>query len=210
VSVEPFAWESIARPWAASGGPGGRTAPPDDPLREQLARAAIEQDAFARGYAEGERAGRESESARASGLVQRLTEAFGELHERRADMLRQAERQTVQLAVAIAERIVQREVSIDPRLLTAMGHAALERLGNRGTATIRLHPDDHRAIETSGPLTEQAHVRVAADSSVERGGCVVDSELGLLDASPGAQLRELVHALFEDAAASDAAAVTES
>jgi hypothetical protein len=38
----------------------------------------------------------------------------------------------------------------------------------------------------------------------------VDSELGLLDASPGAQLRELVHALFEDAAASDAAAVTES
>ena len=45
-------------------------------------------------------------------------------------MIHQTERQMVQLALAVARRVVHREVSLDPDLLIAMARVALERLGD--------------------------------------------------------------------------------
>ena len=52
----------------------------------------------------------------------------------RAEMIHQTERQMVQLALAIARRVVHREVSLDPDLLLAMARVALERLGETRAA----------------------------------------------------------------------------
>ena len=179
-----------------------RPAPSREP---EVDRAAIERDAFAKGYAQGERAGAEAAAARGEAMVRRLAQTIEELGALRTDMLHKSEKQLVQLAIAIAGRVIQREITLDRELLVAMARVALDRLGDVSAATIRLNPDDFAATTAArhGVLSTEA-VRVVADPVVHRGGCLVESEFGLIDLSVSAQVGEIAHALLgPDDAATD-------
>ncbi len=195
-SVEQYRWEPLrARDQAPVFGQPQSSAP-DPEVQQRI--AAMERDAFAKGYAQGERAGTEAAATRAEGMLRRLGQTVEELGSLRSEIIRRTERQTVQLVMAIAERIVQRELTIDRGLLVGMARAALDRLGEYGSATIRLHPDDFAAIGVKA-TTSEGPVRIVADPVVTRGGCLVQSDFGFMDVSPDAQFRELARALLSEA-----------
>lgn len=201
--VEPYDWGSqsagFERPRVAalSPPPAAPVAPPAPsvPQMTSTERAAIERDAFGQGFAQGERSGAEAAASRSEAVLQRLKQTVVELQSLRAEMIHKTERQVVQLSIAMARRIVHREITLDTELLTAMARVALDRLGESANATIRLHPDDYAA--TVGAQTQDAGVvRVVADPMVRRGGCMVHSEFGLIDVSADAQIQELATALL--------------
>ncbi len=160
--------------------------------------AAIERDAFAKGYEQGERAGLEAGGARAQAMLGRLAQTIEELAEVRREMIRQTERQMVQLALAIAKRVVRREIALDRDLTQTMARLALERLGDATTVTVRLHPDDFAAIGSGRDEWDRSHVTVVADRDVSRGGCLVESDFGFIDGSIEAQFQELARALLAE------------
>ena len=200
-AFEPYDWSGgldPARPRAtpaATPAPAPAHAVHEAPAMSSTERAIIERDAFGQGYAQGERAGAEAAAARSEAVLQRLKQTVGELQALRAEMIHKTERQVVQLAIAMARRIVHREISLDPELLSAMARVALDRLGESATATIRLHPDDYAATAGSSHQADGV-VRVVADPMVRRGGCMVQSEFGLIDVSADAQIQELATALL--------------
>jgi flagellar assembly protein FliH len=159
--------------------------------------AALEREAFTKGYAQGERAGTEAAAARGEAMLRRLARTIDELAVLRSEMIQKTERQLVQLAVAIARRITLREMTIDRTVLSAMARVALDRLGESASATIRLHPDDYKAITlTEDPDARTGAVCVVADPAIVRGGCVVQSDFGLIDIGLEAQLTEVSTALL--------------
>lgn len=160
--------------------------------------AAIEREAIARGFAEGERAGTAAAAAQTASMFDRLAGSLEQLDIVRRDMIRATERQMVELAIAVARRIVHREVSLDADLLVAMARVALDRLGERVQATVRLHPGDMEAAGAARLAGLGMSVTVVPDAGVARGGCLVESALGRLDAGVDAQLRELARALLGD------------
>jgi flagellar assembly protein FliH len=190
--VTPFTWGGHA--------PAVRRAPEpvvEAPVVNDAHLAALERDAFTKGYAQGERAGAEAAGQRGEAMLHRLTETLAELTSVRAEMIRQTERQMVQLALAIARRILHREVSLDPDLLLAMARVALERLGETAQVTIRLHPDDYAAAGAARVAEiSRSTVTVVADARLSRGACRVESEMGLLDVGIDAQLQEVGRALL--------------
>jgi len=189
-SVEPLFAESSAAPAPAA-------APAFDMSQHQARLAALERDAFAKGYEQGERAGAEAGAKRAEAMLRRLADTIQELADVRRAMIRETERQMVQLAMAIARRIVRREVAIDHELTLTMARVALERLGDSTAVTIRLHPEDFEATcRQREALLAGSHVTVAPDSAVSRGGCLVQSDFGYVDASVDAQFQELARALL--------------
>jgi flagellar assembly protein FliH len=195
-AVEPFAWElAVARPVQALAPPGVAKV---RGIPDQVDTAAIERDAFAKGYAQGERAGTEAGVTRADGMLRRLAQTIEELAALRTEMIHRTERQAVQLILAIAERVVQREVTLDRGLLLGMTRVALDRLGEYGSATIRLHPDDYQAVGAKASI-DGAAVEVVSDPAVSRGGCQVQSDFGFMDVSPESQFRELARALLTEA-----------
>ena len=115
-------------------------------------------------------------------------------------MIRETEQQMVQLALAVARRIVHREITLDPDLLIAMARVALDRLGDSAHVTIRLHPEDYTAMRRRPRHGVGRHrtSRVVADSRVARGGCRVESDFGAMDAGVDAQIHELARALLGD------------
>ena len=160
--------------------------------------ATIERDAFVKGYAQGERSGEEAAAGRGEAMLRRLAGTIDEVAALRTDLMRRTERELVNLALVIAERIIAREVTLDRELLVTMARVAIDRLGERASATIRLNPADHAALATArgrdaaigGP------VQIVADPHVSRGGCLVQSDFGLMDLGIEAQVSEMSRALL--------------
>jgi flagellar assembly protein FliH len=199
--VSAFDWSGTSPRETAPRQALPHVADPDSPVvaelrdEHQVHFAALEREAFASGYAAGERAGLEAGNKRAEAMLRRLAQTLDELRSLRGTMIRQTEQQMVQLALAIARRILHREMTVDQDLLVALARVALERLGDSGAATIRLNPEDHaQTVQRHGDHWAGSRVRVIADPGVSRGGCLLESDFGLVDASVEAQFEQVARA----------------
>lgn len=202
---ERFTWGASideAEPETYYGGTGLPPAASSPTVAAVPDLAALEREAFTKGYAQGERAGAEASAARAEAMLRRLTQTLDDLQSLRGDLIRRTERDVVELALAIAKKVLQREVTLDRDLMLAMARVALDRLADVSTASIRLHPDDYAGVMLGrGPSAVTTHgVQIVADVTVRRGGCVVQSEFGSVDIGVATQIDELTHALFGDEA----------
>ena len=117
--IAPFDWQGRA------GGAMPQTAraaaePAVDVQAQQINFADLERDAFAKGFAQGERAGAEAAAKRGEAMLRRLTQTLEEITGLREQMIKQTEEQMVRLALAVARRVVHREVTLDRDLLVAM------------------------------------------------------------------------------------------
>jgi flagellar assembly protein FliH len=158
--------------------------------------AALEREAFTKGYAQGERAGLEAGGKRAEAMLRRVAQTLEDLAGLRTTLMQQSERQMVQLSLTLARRIVGREMSLDPELIAAMAHVAITKLGTSNPATIRLHPEDYTIVAREGERWAGAQVTVVPDPSIQRGGCLVESDFGSIDASLDRQFEEMTRALL--------------
>jgi flagellar assembly protein FliH len=195
-SVVSFAWDGLvrsAKPQPTADAPAGEP----ESQTSAAAFAAIERDAYAKGYEAGERAGLETGGQRADAMIARLTQSVEELASVRATMIRQTERQMVELALAVARRIIHREVSLDRDLLIAMARVALDRLGEATKLTVKLHPEDFAATNAARVSKVMGTcATLVEDPRLERGACLVESDLGTIDVSVDAQIEEVARALL--------------
>jgi flagellar biosynthesis/type III secretory pathway protein FliH len=139
----------------------------------------------------------------ADGLQAGLAEAIELLTSARAEaerVRRDAEPELRALAVKIAEKILGREMSLDPSAVGDVAAEALRAAGEPDQLVIRAHPDDVAALERERPrlmerMRDARAVTVHADAEVERGGCVLETPLGLVDARLSTQLAAIARAL---------------
>lgn len=168
---------------------------------QQAHLAALEREAFTKGYAQGERAGIEAGGKRAEAMLRRMAQTLDDLARLRQTMIKETERQIVELALTLARRIVARELSIEPDLVAALAHVALGRLGESSPATIRLNPEDYATVVAHrGEQWEGTLVTIVPDHAVARGGCLVESDFGMIDGTLDAQFDELSRSLLGDPA----------
>lgn len=155
-----------------------------------------ERAVFAQGYAEGERAGMDMARRQLQGLMDRLRQTLDQLSTLRDDLTRRTEREMVELALAIAGRILHREVTLDRELLLVMARLALDRLTDVSTATIRLHPDDEAAARAGRDGWPGGSVTIVSDAAVRPGSCVLETAAGQMELGIDAQLKEMAAALL--------------
>jgi flagellar assembly protein FliH len=201
-SAVPIRWRRTAGP--AAGGeivsPEAAGPPPSPEALEQFRREAAAAEAQARrqGYQEGEEAARKRLAAPYEKALGRLTAELAEFATLRRRLRREAEEDLVQLAIAVARRVLRRELSADPSALHGIIKAALDRLESREILRLRLHPHDApAAAEMLRERGAPAQIEVAADPSLERGAFLVETARGTLDASIETQLREIERGLTD-------------
>lgn len=117
-----------------------------------------------------------------------LAAAYLELDRARERMELETERAIVLLAVAIARKIVGEELAAKPEHVRALVREALDRVRRAERVRVRVHPDDASVVRDLG-------VEIVEDATIERGGCIVESELGDIDARLAVRLDALARAL---------------
>lgn len=146
---------------------------------------------------EGEAAGRRAAEAEVQPVLQRLAASIQQASELPARLRAQAEGDLVQLAVAIAQRILQRELNVDPAVITGLVRVGLEKIRMQDVVRVRVCPDHFAAIKESLTHSGAGHVEVIGDPTQERGGVIFETVRGKLDVSIGTQLHEIERGLTD-------------
>jgi len=189
---------------SAKAGPqpdGAREAPPEPRAdTAQIEREWRERAAAARaaGLREGEAAGRSRAAAELQPLLERLARTIDELAGLRHRLRREAEADTVKLALAIARRVIRRELAVDPSVLHGLVLSALEKLQAQEISRVRVHASQAPAIASL--LRERSSgtpIEVISDPSGDPGAAVFETARGNLDASVESQLGEIERGLAD-------------
>lgn len=182
------AMAASARPWVPSGGPVSRAAdPPAAPDLDAQVQAAYQQ-----GVAAGEQAGAQKAAAQLAPVLERLSSVIEELANARAQARRQAEESMVQLALAVARRILMREIAMDPEALLGLVKAAVERINAREVHRVRLAPQDAELVRQNRSfISLPPSVEIAADPGLTPGSALFETARGEVDASVQTQLEEI-------------------
>ena len=161
--------------------------------------AEIENEARARGVADGLAAGRASIEAELAETVASMHELVESARAARHEIIESAEPELVALAVAIAERVVHEQVTMSPSVVLENVRNALTRLIGREVVTLRVNPADLETIrqhrDAMASSSDVEHLRVVEDQRVDRGGVVIETDAGTIDAKISTQLREARRAL---------------
>jgi flagellar assembly protein FliH len=154
--------------------------------------AQIENEARDRGLAEGRaRASAEIDTS-VEPLREKFAQSLAELAGLRAIIAERTERDLVLLALEIARKVVHREVTIDADVVLTLARVALSRLHNNAVARVHLHPDDFNYVTSRKDQLESAvSVEIVEDRSVARGGCLIQTEMGDIDARIEQQFAEI-------------------
>jgi flagellar assembly protein FliH len=126
-----------------------------------------------------------------------LTTTLGEIDVLRSEIAMRSERELVRLAIEIAKKVVHREVTIDNEIVMTLARIGLSRMHNRIAATIHLNPDDLQFVEAHRERLEAGHtLDLVEDRSIGRGGCLLHSEMGDVDARIEQQFAEIERAFL--------------
>jgi flagellar assembly protein FliH len=164
-------------------------------LEERVARCA--EEARQAGYREGEAAGRSRAAAEVQPVLARLADGIAEIARLRPRLLRECEAELVQLALGIARRILRRELSVDPGALQGLVKGALDQLPAQDLCRVRAHPELEPGIRKCLEREGRSGIEVVADPALERGGILLETARGKLDASLDTQLAEIGRGLAD-------------
>ncbi len=190
-------------------GAGLRPSQPRGAQSPWSARVDIEQDAYCRGFSDGEksgfgqgeRAGQEAAAERLDALLKSLAQQLSDLEHLQRRACRDLENEMVRLALDVARKVVGREVQTDVETVAGIVREAVNRVEHAENITLRMNPADlQRLAELRPRLSEElaadGRVRFEADASISSGGCRLESDSGDIDARLEARFK-IVEAAFE-------------
>jgi flagellar assembly protein FliH len=179
-------WEVVELAASAS-----RVATPAEDAETELAR--LREAARAEGYAEGVAAGR-VEGEQACGRMKQMVESFSttldNLDFRLADMV-------LELALDVARQVVAGELAARPeRILDVVNLALKEMAETSREARLLLNPDDAALVRPHlDQVLDKNRLRIVEDVRIARGGCLIETAQGDLDATLPARWRQVVQVL---------------
>jgi type III secretion protein L len=141
-----------------------------------------------------------TERGYAAGLNQ-WNDALADAWKKREDFITQHEAELVKLAVAIAKKIIGRSIELNPGTVLQTAKEALRGVRSQRRVTIKVHPSDEDGLRAqAGSLrmlgAEVGELVIVGNPSIEAGGCIVESDLGVIDAQIGTQLASIENALL--------------
>jgi type III secretion protein L len=142
--------------------------------------------------------GRQEGLAQSSEIILRAKMQAGEI-------LASQEKDVIQLACKIAEKIIGRDLEREPELLMDMCATAIEQLRSAKSMVLRVHPKTAQVLRARKPelmelIGRAVDVAIREDPEVAPVGCIVQTEFGSVDAQLPTQFEMLQNILLPDTA----------
>lgn len=168
----------------------------------QAQRDKMESEARQSGYDAGHSEGYTAGSAEVERLVERMHKILEAVMQRREEILQDTESQIVELVILMARKVIKILSENQKNVIMANTLAALKKVKTRGEVTLRVNLEDVKltsshAEEFIQHVENVKGITVLEDSAVEKGGCIVETDFGAIDARISSQLTELENKILE-------------
>jgi len=181
----------------------------ENSIKDAQGKAAqLEQEAYEKGFAQGERDGLELGEKKAAKFVEKIENLFMESIPLKDEIIKQHESQILDLIFAIAGKIVHHQIEFDESIVKDTILSALKLSVQKSKIVIRVNPKDYDFVEKLRPdlftkFNEVKSIIISSDQSISRGGCFLETPGGDVDARVEAQLEKIRQSLEENLIAND-------
>ena len=214
LEAQPFQYRAVGALEISSPGPmgGPRISPkaertvlppkdnPDATRRNLEAEIRTrEKRAHDEGIKEGQAAVRAEVDRELASVRESLALAIQQFEAEREDYYHSVENHVVNLALAIARKILHREAQIDPLLLAGAVRVALEKVSSATLIRLHVHPDQVQTWKEF--LDRQTDIgqkpEILGDAATAEGQCRIESSIGTADLSLENQITEIERGFFD-------------
>ena len=147
-------------------------------------------------YMKGKMAGLQEAEEKMHSAVQALGAGLEQIDRLGKSLLMKSKEDMVELIMAVAEKIIRKEIEEKEEIVVNMIAGALEAAVEADEYYIKLNPEDIRIVTEMEPLflarmKGLRRIHFIADKNISRGGCLAESKAGDADATVETQLHEI-------------------
>jgi flagellar assembly protein FliH len=162
----------------------------------------IEKNAYQEGFERGNEEGFTSGEAEVERLIGVLHTIVNKAIEKRNEIIEVSETQLINLVLQIAQKVIKVISENQKNVVINNVIQALRKLKTRGDVAVRVNLDDVKLtsdhIKDFMRMVENVKsITVLEDSSVDKGGCVIETDFGEIDARISSQLREIEEKILD-------------
>jgi len=158
-------------------------------IYSETAKREAHEEGFKQGKEDGYKAG----LAEFSALMNEAKSLISQVIAERNRMLEEVEPELASLSISIAEKIIGMALKSSPDVVLSVVRQAMLKIKSRQQVTVRVHPDDVEHVKANKDLFIKLvegikELNVEPDNRVDRGGCLIETNLGNTDARIKTQL----------------------
>lgn len=162
--------------------------------------AEIEHEAYQRGYDAGREVGFKKGQGEVRRLIDRLGTIVGKAIDIREDIIQASEKQMVEMILIIARKVIKDEIIERKEIVLNNIREALKRIKDRDRVDIRVNFSDLEITtahkdELIKLMESLRKVNIFEDSRIDRGGVIIETDVGAIDARISTQLKEIEEAI---------------
>lgn len=150
-----------------------------------------------KGYEEGMRQAQEVAKEELLPVMKNLQESIEKVQEIKNVILKQNEGEIIDLSLDIARKIIGAELTHNQAMVGTVVKSVLDRIDMSERITVKVNPDEYEHLMKAVP-DYLKNAWIVADSKIEKGGALVETESGTYDAQITTQLEEIEKKLKKD------------
>lgn len=167
-------------------------------VEKENIKATAHQDGYKEGHEQGFLEGQNEVNR----LVERVHKIVESVMVRREEILCETEQQIVELVLLMTRKVVKIISENQKTVVLSNVLAALKKIRTRGNITLRVNTEDLKLTtahvdEFIKRIENVNGISVIEDSAVDKGGCIVETDFGAIDARISSQLAELENKIME-------------
>lgn len=162
----------------------------------------LKEEARRKGFEEGRETGVESGKAEAQRVIERFHVVLSKAIERRNEIIAESEGQVVSLVLSIAKKVIKVISENQKNVVINNIVQSLRRLQQKSDVIVRVNlADVEIATKHKEDILKTAErvesITIAEDSTIDPGGCIIETDFGEIDARISSQLREIEDRILE-------------
>ena len=164
--------------------------------------ASIEKEAFDKGFDEGKEQGYQEGYTEVERLIEHLHKIINSAIEKRNEIIDESETQLINLVLQIAQKVIKVISENQKNVVINNVIQSLRKLKTRNDVIIRVNLEDVELtsdhIKDFMRMVENVKsITVVEDSTVDRGGCIIETDFGEIDARIASQFNEIQQKVIE-------------
>jgi hypothetical protein len=118
--------------------------------------------------------------------VDDLLGAISELKAARDSVIQSAESNIIELALLVAEKVIHKSVAEDATLIQTVMSDTFDKISGSDRIIFKVNPDDVEIVDAFQPTIQSRlvgveKITIQSDPTIERGGCIIETDLGFID-----------------------------
>lgn len=160
------------------------------------------EDGYKKGYEDGYGKGKNAAIDETRATINMMGEVVEQLKSYHSKILEESQGDIARMAISVARKVLHKEIMTDPMTVVSVVQAALEKIAFKKHFVINVNPLDLEIIQKSGDkvksmLQNAQSIQFKASPQVEAGGCVVQTESGMVDSQVSRKVSEVEAAVMK-------------